>query len=104
MKPQNREFLRKPSVPVSIPVLGKKDRAEFESEPTSTSLQKRVAKEVCETKTEDILGRSFPVVTLPDNTPLLFQWFSYSEKYNVPDSYYENLERACVLEAGREIG
>lgn len=52
----------------------------------------------------EILGQLFPVIILPDNTPILFQWFSLNEDAKIPDSYYKNLKRACELETGRQVG
>lgn len=98
--PLGLELSPKPSS-ASYPILRQGDHTEVE---VASTFRERTIEKICKAEKIEILGQFFPVVTLPENTPLLFQWFSLNEEAKIPDSYYANLEQACKLESGREIG
>ena len=52
----------------------------------------------------DILGQNFPIIVLPENTPLLYQWFHKNEESSMPVYFFENLINTCKIETERKIG
>lgn len=97
---QGSEFSPQPSSTV-FPVLRESDAAGIQ---VTGTIGERNVKKVCGVGELEILGQLFPIVTLPENTPLLFQWFSLNKDSKIPDTYYANLQQACELESGRKVG